>query len=94
MGVLATGTLPSGVQLSNVYISFNDESIYVKPNPVNQTIEYTVCYKVWADPSKQGEPLCRVPFQVSVPIQEDTSRAFDVIYNHLKSIWDETADVI
>ena len=94
MGILASGTLPSGVQLSNVYISFNDESIYVRPNDMNQTIEYTVCYKVFADPSKQGGSLCRVPMQVGVPIDEDTKRSYDVIYDHLKTLWPGSTDVI
>jgi hypothetical protein len=94
MGILASGTLPSGIQLSNVYISFNNESIYVRPNTMNKTIEYTVCYKVFADPSKQGECLIRVPFQVGVPIGEDTGRAFDVVYTHLKSLWPGSIDVI
>lgn len=94
MGILATGTLPSGVQLSNVYISFSDESIYVRPNDINGTVEYTICYKVFASPSKEGGHICRVPFQVAIPVEEDTKRAYDVIYVHLKSLWPGSTDVL
>lgn len=94
MGILATGTLPSGVQLSNVYISFSDESIYIRPNEMNGTIEYTICYKVFADPSKQGGYISRVPFQVGVPLEQDTKRAYDVIYEHLKTLWPDSTDFL
>jgi hypothetical protein len=93
MGILASGTLPSGVQLSNVYMCFHDESIYVKSNPALQILEYTVCYKVFADPSKQGDCIVRVPFQLAVPIEKDSERAFDVVYNHLKSLYPGSIDV-
>lgn len=92
MGILASGALPCGVQLSNVYISLNDESIYVKPNHMNNTIEYTACYKVFGNQMKQG-PSVRVPFQVSVPVEEDTKRAYDVVYTHLKNVWPENIDI-
>jgi hypothetical protein len=94
MGILATGTLPSGVQLSNVYISFSDESIYVRPNDINGTIEYTICYKVFASPSKEGGYISRVPFQVAVPLEQDTKRAYDIVYDHLKTLWPDSTDVL
>lgn len=94
MGILASGNLPCGIQLSNVYISFNDESIYVKPNELNGTIEYTICYKVFADPSRNGGHICRVPFQVGVPVEQDTKRAYEVIYDHLKTLWPDSVDVL
>jgi hypothetical protein len=94
MGILATGALPSGVQLSNVYISFSDESIYVRPNDMNGTIEYTSCYRVFANPSREGGHICRVPFQVAIPVEQDTKRAYDVIYEHLKSLWPNSSDFL
>ena len=93
MGILASGTLPSGVQLSNVYISLNDESIYVRPNTMNGTIEYTSCYRVFSNPSKAGGCLIRVPFQVGVPVGQDTKKAYDVVYDHLKTLWPGSTDV-
>ena len=93
MGIFATGTLPSGVQVSNVYISFNDETIYVRPG-ISGNIEYTTYYKVFADSSKQGDFFIRVPLFLSIPKEQDTKRVFDLIYDHIKTLWPGSTDVI
>jgi hypothetical protein len=92
MGILASGTLPSGVQVSNVYMSFCNETIYVKSNSDFNIFEYTTCYKVFADPTKAGGPAARIPLQFIVPNTAYDQSAFKIAYAHLKTLYPDSVD--
>ena len=87
MGILVPeATLPMGLVLSNVYISFGGETVYI--NPKNQLDMYRVSttYRVYKDPSKEGGTNITVPISVSVA---DIAREsiFGILYEELKIIY-------
>lgn len=92
MGILVPeANLPMGLVLSNVYISFGGETVYV--NPKNQLDMYRVSttYRVYKDPSKEGGTNITVPISVSV---EDIARdsIFGILYEELKIIYPGSVD--
>ena len=92
MGIMASGTLPSGVQVNRVYMSFNNESVYVKSVPERGMYECTVCYKVFSDPTKAGGPAARIPIQIAVPETDFDQSVFKLIYAHHKSLYPQNVD--
>lgn len=94
MGILVPdATLPMGITLSNVYISFGGETVYI--NPKNQMDMYRVSttYRVYKDQSKDGGTNITVPISVNV---SDISRdsIFGILYEELKTIYPGSMDVI
>jgi hypothetical protein len=92
MGILVPeATLPMGLVLSNVYVTFGGETIYV--NPKNQLDMYRVSstYRVYKDPSKEGGTNITVPISVSVAdIARDS--IFGILYEELKIIYPGSVD--
>jgi hypothetical protein len=94
MGIIATGTLPSGVQVTRVYMSFNGESVYVKPVMGGRFFECTVCYKVFSDATKAGGAAARIPMQIVVPETDFDQSVFRLLYAHLKSLYPQSVDYL
>ena len=86
MGIIVkTGTLPSGIQVSNVYIGFGGEMICISPR--TDVYHVTTYYRVFGDQTrKDGEPAARVMMQVTVmkPDFHGSDDCFMLLYQKLK----------
>lgn len=86
MGILVIeGTLPSGIQVSNVYMSFSDETISVQSVPTANTFLVSGCYRVFADPSKSAGTNIRLPIQTVLSGTDINGSVYDKLYDKLKS---------
>ena len=97
MGILVSeGILPSGIPVSNVYMSFSGEVIYTVPNPAsndgNSAINYTIntSYKVYKDETKQPNSDIRVPFPIQV--NDISVGVYTLLYENLKQIYPLSVD--
>lgn len=92
MGIFVPeATLPMGVSLSNVYMSFSSESIYVSSGSGQYNINSY--YKVFKDETKIPDTNIRIPISASV----DDIKGHDVysiLYNELKTIYPGSQDII
>ena len=93
MGILvANGTLPSGVQVSNVYMSFSDETIQVQSIPTANNFVFSTSYRVFADPSKVYGSNIRVPIRVIITQPEALSHPYTFLYQQLKTLYPDNTD--
>lgn len=95
MGILVQeATLPMGLTLSNVYISFTGETIYINPKiKMNDTDMYRVSttYRVYKDLSKEGGTNITAPLSLNVQdISRDT--IYGMLYEELKIIYPDSID--
>lgn len=92
MGIIVPeATLPSGIKVSNVYISFSGELVYVYPRNEGK---YTISshYKVYTDSTKNLGSNIKIP----ISVLEDNIRGRDVysiLYENLKKIYGGTMDI-
>ena len=92
MGIIVTnGTLPSGIPISNVYMSFSGEVIYTVP--ANGQYRINTYYKVYKDESKQPDTNIRIPIvtQTSNIVGRDV---YTILYDELKDLYPGSTDVI
>lgn len=90
MGILVSeGTLPSGLPVSNVYMSFGNDVIYVYPMGNNM---YSVRgeYKVYKDETKNPGTDIRIQFVVQAA--DITSGVFAILYEKLKETYPDSTD--
>jgi len=93
MGILVTeGTLPSGIQVSNVYMSFADETVSVQSVPTANTFLVSVCYRVFADPSKASGTNIRIPMSVTLLESEIDASVYGKLYDKLKTDYPNSSD--
>ena len=104
MGItVPLATLPSGIQLSNVYISFANEPVSIVPasinnfNPLtdnNWKYQVNSYYSVFKDrlsaKTTRGSNLIRIP--IGVRLQIYPTNPHQVIYNKLKEIFPSSID--
>jgi hypothetical protein len=91
MGIIvADGILPSGIRVSNVYMSFFSESVYVKAEPSGFSL--SACYRVFKDPSKQTPSDMRVPMFVAIGNSEINGSIYDILYRELKKTYPNSTD--
>ena len=94
MGILVPeANLPMGVTLSNVYMSFSGETIYVSPRG-KEFGEYRIhtWYRVYKDVSKDPDTNIRIPIMVTVP---DISRGvYTLLYEQLKMSYPGSEDIL
>jgi hypothetical protein len=91
MGIIVTdGVLPSGVPVSNVYISFSSETVYVSSK--NSIGLYTInaYYKVFKDNTKEPNSDIRIPLFTQV--SDISVGVFDSLYAELKKIYPNSTD--
>ena len=92
MGIIVTnGTLPSGIPISNVYMSFSGEVIYTVP--ANGQYRINTYYKVYKDESKQPDTNIRIPIvtQTSNIVGRDV---YTILYDELKDLYPGSTDII
>lgn len=93
MGILVTeGTLPSGIQVSNVYMSFAEETVSVQSVPTANTFLVSVCYRVFADPSKSSGTNIRVPMSIVISEQDIDASVYEKLYDKLKTNYPNSSD--
>jgi hypothetical protein len=91
MGILvADGVLPSGIPVSNVYMSFDSEVIYVSPRGADERYTVTANYKVFKDDTKQPNSDVRIPFAIQV--NDISVGVFQSLYENLKQIYPSSVD--
>jgi hypothetical protein len=91
MGILVPeATLPSGFTLSNVYMSFSGEPVYISPMGPGRCQIYSY-YKVWADVTK-GKPS-DIRILLTVQGADSDLSAYTVLYDALKEQYPGSEDV-
>jgi len=87
MGIIVPeATLPSGIRVSNVYMSFSGELVYVYPR--NEDGRYTISahYKVYVDSTKNLGSNIKIP--ISVTEDNITGRdVYSILYENLKKVY-------
>lgn len=97
MGILVSeGTLPSGVQVSNVYMSFRNEVVYISVGGGNKNGETTqwninTHYRVFKDPAKTTSDI-RVPFCVFA--KDITRPVYAILYEQLECIYPDSNIIV
>jgi hypothetical protein len=93
MGILVSeGILPSGIPVSNVYMSFGSEIVYVSPKNPDDLYTINTYYKVYKDETKALNTDIRIPF--SVEVNDMSVGIFHFLYEKLKGFYPNSTDVI
>ena len=91
MGILVSEcVLPSGIPVSNVYMSFDSEVIYVSPRSVDGRYTITANYKVYKDDTKQPATNIRIPFAIQV--NDISVGVYTSLYENLKQVYPSSVD--
>jgi hypothetical protein len=93
MGILVSdGILPSGIPISNVYMSFSGSLVYVEPKTPDSNL-YTV--RAFCKVFKDQESKCSQPditFQVVNQVSDISVSVFQSLYETLKQIYPSSVD--
>jgi|688.fasta_scaffold814555_2 hypothetical protein len=92
MGVFVSdGVLPSGIPISNVYMSFSGSMVYVEPKNPNDLYTVRAFCKVFKDQeSKTSQP--DITFQVVNQVSDISVSVFQSLYETLKQIYPDSVD--
>ena len=92
MGILVPeATLPSGIQLSNVYVSFGNNMIQVTPrDSVSNIHSVTGVYSVYTDLTKERGTNINIPFWAET--SDISTGVYTILYEKLKTIYTEGTD--
>ena len=91
MGILVNeGVLPSGIPVSNVYMSFGSEIVYVSPKSPDDLYTINTYYKVYKDDTKQPDTNIRIPFAIQV--NDISVGVYTSLYENLKQIYPDSVD--
>jgi hypothetical protein len=93
MGIFVSdGVLPSGIPISNVYMSFSGSIVYIEPkSPDNMYILRTTC-RVFKDQTKTLNS--DINFIISTSVSDVSTCVFKCLYEKLKTIFPNSEDVI
>ena len=91
MGILVSdGTLPSGISVSNVYMSFDSEVVYVTPRSADGGHTIQANYKVFKDDTKQ--PISDVRIPLVTHVSNISVGVYTSLYENLKQIYPSSVD--
>lgn len=91
MGIFVPeATLPMGITISNVYMSFSGEVIYTSPMNGHYTVN--TYYKVYKDETKQPDTNIRIPLNVQV--SDISVGVYTSLYKNLKQIYPNSIDIL
>ena len=91
MGILVTdGILPSGIPVSNIYMSFDSEVIYVSPKNADGIYTIPANYKVFKDDTKQPNSDVRIP--LAIQVNDISVGVYTSLYENLKQIYPDSVD--
>jgi hypothetical protein len=89
MGIFVPeATLPMGITISNVYMSFSGEVIYTCPT--NGQYAVNTHYKVYKDDTKQPDTNIRIPLNVQV--SDISVGVYTTLYTALKELYPGAED--
>jgi hypothetical protein len=92
MGILVPlATLPSGVTLQNVYMTFTGEVLYVTKTQ-NGMFMVRSFYRIYKDYASRNGPS-NIRVEVSVNVQNPTDNPFGVLYDQLKLQYPGATDI-
>ena len=91
MGILVTdGILPSGIPVSNVYMSFGSECITIFPKNTDGLYTIQTFYKVYKDDTKQPNSDIRIP--LAIQVSDISVGVYTSLYENLKQIYPNSVD--
>lgn len=92
MGILVPeASLPNGITVNNVYMSFASEVIYVHPRNTDGSRHVTSNYRVFKDCTKT--PYSDIKFPISVIVTSDPyENVHDLLYSELKQAYPGSED--
>ena len=93
MGIFVPeAVLPSGILISNVYMSFSGSLVYIEPKNVNDVYFVRAFCKVFKDQTKSLEP--DITFQVITTATDINLGVYDYLYEKLKELFPGSVDMI
>jgi hypothetical protein len=94
MGILVPeATLPSGIYVSNVYMSFSGEVVYVTPRNEDGRYRVNTWYRVYKDDTRQPDTNIRIPMSVTVnDIGE--RHVYDILYEELRALYQQSTNIL
>jgi hypothetical protein len=91
MGILVPeAALPMGITLSNVYMSFSNETIFIMPKSNEGYYTIQSYYKVYKNETKDPDTNIRIPFFVQV--SDISNGTFQILYERLKELYPGSQD--
>ena len=88
MGIFVeSATLPSGITVSNVYMSFSGEVVFTAQNVGKWKVNSN--YKVFRDKSKG---VCNIKIEIST-VTPKIDNPYTILYNYLKKVYPGAIDV-
>ena len=91
MGIIVPeATLPSGIKVSNVYMSFSGSMVYVEPKYPNDIYTVRSNYKVFKDETKQLDTNISIPFAIQV--NDISVGVYISLYENLKQVYPSSID--
>jgi hypothetical protein len=91
MGILVSDcVLPSGISVSNVYMSFDSEVVYVSPRGSDGIYSINANYKVFKDNTKQ--PGTNIRVSLSAQVSDISVGVYTSLYKTLKQIYPDSVD--
>jgi hypothetical protein len=92
MGIFVSeGVLPSGIPISNVYMSFSGSVVYVEPKDPNDTYVVRCFCKVFKDQESKA-PQPDITFQVVNQVSDISVGVFQSLYENLKQMYPNSVD--
>lgn len=93
MGILVPeAAIPMGLTLSNVYISFTGEQVYVQSVRGSNVFIINSVYKVYKDETRQPDTNIRIP--LAIQVNDISVGVYTLLYESLKQIYSNSIDVI
>jgi hypothetical protein len=94
MGILVQEViLPMGVMLSNVYMSFSGEVVYITPRNEDGRYRVNTWYRVYKDETRQPDTNIRIPMSVTVNDIGDRP-VYDILYDELRALYPQSTNIL
>lgn len=92
MGILVPeASLPNGITVNNVYMSFASEVIYIHPRNADGSRHVTSNYRIFRDYTKT--PYSDMRFPISVTVTSDPyENVHDLLYSELRQMYPGSED--
>jgi len=93
MGIFVSdGVLPSGIPISNVYMSFSGSLVYVEPKYQNYIYTVRAFCKVFKDQESKSTSQPDITFQVVNQVSDINVGVFACLYEKLKEMFPNNID--
>ena len=93
MGILVPeAVLPMGIAVSNVYMSFSGEVVYIYPRDADKLYRVQSHYKMYKDQTRTPDTPIRIPIFINVT--DISLGGYHYLYEKLKQSYPNSIDVI